>query len=217
MVSEQETAQEMFVTGLLLDPNTQSPVIVLQDETGKITLPIWIGVPEATSIAATLKQVEVPRPLTHDLLHGVLRELGARVERVVITDLQEGTYYAEVSMSHGDKALLFDARPSDAVAIALRESAPIYVFESVIAKAQATLPPELLQNLSTPQLPEPEGSTEKGESESSGVATDDKGEKGEQETSEEEDEYSVDFKNIKKEEWEEILKKLDPDDFKYKV
>src|SRR3974377_2168034 len=96
-----ETAIEMFVGGLMLDPNTQAPVVVLKDESGDIVLPIWIGIAEATSLASVIKQVTMTRPLTHDLMRDVLSELGVKVERVVITELKDSTYFAELVLSIG--------------------------------------------------------------------------------------------------------------------
>ena len=114
-----DTAIEMFVGGLVLDPNTQAPVVVLKDESGDIALPIWIGVAEATSIASAIKQLTMQRPLTHDLMQDIFAEVGVKVQRVVITDLKDSTYFAELVLSHGDKALIMDSRPSDAIAIAI--------------------------------------------------------------------------------------------------
>ena len=122
-----EAVIEMFVGGLVLDPNTQAPVVVLKDETGKIALPIWIGVAEATSIASAIKQVAMQRPLTHDLMQNALDELGVKVQRIVITDLKDSTYFAELTLSHGERVFTLDARPSDAIGIALRSEAPIFV------------------------------------------------------------------------------------------
>lgn len=190
----EETAIEMFVGGLVLDPNTQAPVVVLKDESGQIVLPIWIGIAEATSIASAIKQVTMARPLTHDLMHDIFQEVGVRVQRVVITELKDSTYFAELVLSLGDKALIIDSRPSDAIGIALRESAPIYVTQSVLDQAKVTFS---VENTSSP-LPEGEGGlTEEG--------------------AQEEQSSAEDFKNIDKDKWQELLNKLDPDDFKYKM
>ena len=194
MTSEKETAVEMFVGGLMLDPNTQAPVVVLKDETGDICLPIWIGVAEATSIASAIKQVSMTRPLTHDLMYEVLSELGVRIKSVVITDLRDSTYYAELVLSHGDRALIIDSRPSDAIAIALRGAAPIYVTQKVLDQAKITF--------SQKQTSEEEKAQEGAESDR------------EQEAS---SSIGSDFTTIDKEKWEEILDNLDPDDFKYKM
>ena len=131
-----ETAVEMFVGGLVLDPNTQAPVVVLKDESGEICLPIWIGIAEATSIATAIKQVGMERPLTHDLMHEIFGQLDVSVQRVVITELRESTYYAELILSQGDRVLIIDSRPSDAIAVALRASAPIFVVQGVLDQAK---------------------------------------------------------------------------------
>ena len=131
-------AIEMFVVGLVLDPNTQAPVVVLKDETGELHLPIWVGVAEATSIASAIKEIEMARPLTHDLMLDVIDQAGLRVERVFITSLKDSTYYSELILALGDRAVIFDARPSDAIAVALRASAPIFVTEEVLKQAQIT-------------------------------------------------------------------------------
>lgn len=194
-----EVAIEMFVGGLMLDPNTQAPVVVLKDESGEIVLPIWIGIAEATSIASVIKQLNMSRPLTHDLMRDIFQELAVKVERVVITELKDSTYFAELVLSVGEKALIFDSRPSDAIAIALRASAPIFVTQQVLDQARIAFsnPP------SGPGKSESEGGAESGEEDDSG-----EGESG----------PSVkDLKNIDKDKWTEILDTLDPDDFKYKM
>ena len=190
------TAVEMFVGGLVLDPNTQAPVVVLKDESGEINLPIWIGIAEATSIASAIKQLQMARPLTHDLMYDLFNDLGIKVERIVITELRDSTYYAELVLSHGDKALIIDCRPSDAIALAVRAAAPIYVTQTVIDKAKIAFSVSM------------EG--EEGAAGPEGAA---EGELG----AEQAGSSSQDFKNIDKEKWEEILADLDPDDFKYKM
>lgn len=191
-----DSAVEMFVGGLVIDPATQAPIVVLKDETGELTLPIWIGIPEATSIASAIKQVSMARPLTHDLFHDLLLEVGVTVQRVVITELRESTYFAELIMGKGDRVIVLDARPSDAIALALRASAPIYVAESVLSQAKVAFGGV-----------DPLAAME-GEDESS---TDDQGEEVE------EDDASQDFTSVDKDKWEELLSDLDPDDFKYKM
>lgn len=193
-MSAPDTAIEMFVGGLVLDPNTQAPVVILKDETGDLALPIWIGIAEATSIASAIKQVTMARPLTHDLMHDIFDELGVRVERVVITDLKDSTYFAELVLSYGDKALILDSRPSDAIAIALRSSAPIYVAQQVLDQAKVAF--------STISGGEPTEGEMEGVDESAEA-----GEGGEEK----------DFRSLDKDKWAELLEKLDPDDFKYKM
>lgn len=193
----EEKAIEMFVGGLVLDPNTQAPVVVLKDESGDVCLPIWIGIAEATSIASAIKQVTMTRPLTHDLMHDIFQEMGVRVQRVVITELKDSTYFAELVLSMGDKVLIIDSRPSDAIAIALRETAPVYVTQSVLDKAKVTFQLENAPQAITEESPEGQPSEE--------------GEPAE------EGSERADFKNIDKDKWEDLLEKLDPDDFKYKM
>jgi bifunctional DNase/RNase len=180
---------------LVLDPNTQAPVIILKDEAGNVSLPIWIGIAEATSIASAIKQVSMARPLTHDLMHDVFVEIGIKVERVVITELKDSTYFAELVLAAGEKAIILDARPSDAIALALRATAPIYVMQQVIDQAKQSLPPHF-------QLPP-----------SAEAAPSD--EKTEEQTEEGEDKN--DLKHVAKDKWNEILDELDPEDFKYKM
>ncbi|MBX7143724.1 MAG: bifunctional nuclease family protein [Oligoflexia bacterium] len=189
-----QNAVEMFVGGLVLDPNTQAPVIVLKDESGNLSLPIWIGIAEATSIASAIKQVTMARPLTHDLMNDVFIELGIKVERVVITELKESTYFAELVLAFGDKAIILDARPSDAIALALRATAPIYVTQQVLDQAKLSLPPNF-------QVPAGTGKPEEG---------------GEEEEAEQGG-AKTDLKHVDKDKWTEILDNLDPEDFKYKM
>jgi len=199
-----EAVVEMFVGGLVLDPNTQAPVVVLKDESGELALPIWIGVAEATSIASAIKQLAMQRPLTHDLMQNALDELGVKVQRVVITDLKDSTYFAELTLSQGERVFTLDARPSDAIGIALRSEAPIFVAQAVLdqAKMNFSLPP---------------GSTESPSREEGGAgAAEEHAHEGEgQEPAPEE--QDKDFRHIDKDKWNDILSELDPDDFKYKM
>lgn len=132
---------EMVVAGLVLDPASNAPIIILKDPEGATCLPIWIGVPEASSIATALKNIQVPRPLTHDLLKESLELLGARVTRVSIVALKENTFFARIEIVQGEVLKELDARPSDALALAIRCNAPIYVSEDVLIRAKATLIP----------------------------------------------------------------------------
>ncbi len=127
--------KEVKVLGITIDPVTNSPIVILRDLDKKVTLPIWIGILEANSIAMELEKMKLPRPMTHDLLKNVISEFGGRVMRVEITDLKDNTYYAVIYLEQGDRKLQIDSRPSDAIALALRCDAPIYVYESVIEKA----------------------------------------------------------------------------------
>jgi uncharacterized protein len=192
-----ESAVEMFVGGLVIDPATQAPIVVLKDETGEYTLPIWIGIPEATSIASAIKQVAMARPLTHDLFFDLLLEVGVTVQRIVITELRESTYFAELILGQGDRIVVLDARPSDAIAMALRASAPIYVAQSVLEQAKVAFGGV-----------DPLAAMETGEPQDAGE---------EQEAESEEVDPSKDFTSVDKDKWEELLTDLDPDDFKYKM
>jgi bifunctional DNase/RNase len=115
-----------------------SPVIVLEEEGGPRWLPIWIGLAEAHSIALEMEQRRLPRPNTHDLARSVIREMKGRVARVVVTELRGGTYYAILNLDVGGEQVEVDARPSDAIAIALRDGAPIFVRESLFDEVDAS-------------------------------------------------------------------------------
>jgi uncharacterized protein len=128
---------EMTIKGLMIDPITNMPIIILRDGDGQRILPIWVGVFEANAIALQIENVQTPRPMTHDLLRNVIQDLSARVERIVVTDLKENTFYAVIHLRSDGAAVVVDARPSDAIALALRASAPIFVEESVIASARS--------------------------------------------------------------------------------
>jgi hypothetical protein len=127
---------EMSIKGLMIDPITNMPIIVLRDQEGQRLLPIWVGVFEANAIALQIEKVETPRPMTHDLLRNVIADLEGTVERIVVCDLKENTFYATIHIRSAQRALTVDARPSDAIALALRTQAKIFVEESVIAGAQ---------------------------------------------------------------------------------
>ena len=127
----------MLIKGLLLDPSSNVPIVILRDTENQLLLPIWIGLFEANAIALKLEGVETPRPMTHDLLARALDLLGATVERVLIRDLLESTYYATIDLATKDGRTTLDARPSDAIALALRTGAEIFVHRSVLEKAKA--------------------------------------------------------------------------------
>jgi bifunctional DNase/RNase len=120
------------VAKLGLDSGSQAYVVLLQERDGVRVLPIWIGRPEAESIAMQMHGVRRERPMTHDLCHTIIATLGATLRRVQVTKVQEGTFYAELHLMRGAAPLVVDARPSDAIAIALRLDAPIYVAESLL-------------------------------------------------------------------------------------
>jgi bifunctional DNase/RNase len=134
---------EMVVHGITLDPVSQMPIVVLKAKDDEETvLPIWIGIFEADSILRELQKVEPPRPMTYELMKNVITQMGGVVDKVVINDLRDSTYYAEVHVLQGNNLLIIDSRPSDAINIALRFSAPIFVEESVLEKSKVPKPEE---------------------------------------------------------------------------
>jgi uncharacterized protein len=133
---------QMSIKGLMLDPLSNSPIVVLKDEEDKLFLPIWVGVFEANAIALRLESIETPRPMTHDLFSNVLSELGARIVKITINDLRDSTFFAVISVQTGDTIRDIDARPSDAIALALRSDAPVFVAQSVLDQAQTIAPEE---------------------------------------------------------------------------
>ena len=138
---------QMKVEGLLFDPRSGMYILLLQQIEGTGTLPIWIGKPEADSIALAVGKVITPRPLTHDLIKNVLDSLEAKAQRVVITEIVENTYYALIYVHDGNKEITIDSRPSDAVAVALRAQVPIFVEEEVLEVRKADELEEWLKNL----------------------------------------------------------------------
>jgi len=163
----------MSVGGLTVDPVTKTPIVVLRDADNKLNLPIWIGLLEATAMATEIEGIKMARPMTHDLLRSTLAALGATVESVEVNDLRENTYFALVHLRHGDRSLMIDARPSDAIALALRTRCPIYVAKAVLEQSS------VLQQA----------------------------EEGEEQN----------LSNVSPEKWADILDKMGPDDFKYKM
>ena len=163
----------MSVGGLTLDPATKAPIVVLRDADNKLHLPIWIGLLEATAIASELEGVRPARPMTHDLLRSAIGNLGGRVEAVEISELRENTYYARVFVRADDRTIELDARPSDAIALALRTRAPIHVAKQVLVQSSYVQ-----------------------ECESTG---------------------DQNLSNVTPDQWADILEKMAPDDFKYKM
>jgi bifunctional DNase/RNase len=161
----------MVVSGLTVDPLTNSPIVILKEVEGERTLPIWIGLLEATAIASELEGIKFSRPMTHDLLKNIMGLIDLKVNKVEVCDLKNNTYYALIYINHKGKEISIDARPSDALALSLRVDAPIFVAEEVIdMSSQIDLKPE------------PEDKSEQGKK------------------------------------WQEILEKLNPEDFgKYKM
>lgn len=127
---------EMTIKGLMVDPDTNMPIVILRDRDGERVLPIWVGLFEANAIALQIENVSTPRPMTHDLLRNVIADLQATVQKIVVCDLQENTFFALIYLSLNGDTVAIDARPSDAIALALRTKAPIFVEDSVIDHAK---------------------------------------------------------------------------------
>jgi len=164
----------MSVEGLTLDPATKTPIVVLRDADNKINLPIWIGLLEATAIATELENIEMARPMTHDLLHTIIGHLKASVEAVEVSDLKDNTFYATIHLKMDDREMEIDSRPSDALALAIRAKCPIYVAKKVLEQSS------ILQQ-------------------------------------EQEEGKDQNLSNVSPEKWADILDRMTPDDFKYKM
>jgi uncharacterized protein len=127
---------EMTIKGLMVDPVTNVPIVLLRDADGLKVLPIWVGIFEANAIALQIENVAPARPMTHDLLRNVISDLKASVQKVVVCDLKDSTFYALIYLEVNGSAVAIDARPSDAIALALRARCPIFVEDSVIEGAE---------------------------------------------------------------------------------
>ena len=127
---------EMTIKGLMVDPVTNTPIFILRDKDGQKVLPIWVGIFEANAIALQIENVATPRPMTHDLLRNVIADLEGQVDRVVVSDLKDNTFYAIIHLTVRGERVVIDARPSDAIALALRTRSPILVEENVIDTAK---------------------------------------------------------------------------------
>jgi hypothetical protein len=127
---------EMKIGKLMMDPVTNMPIVVLRDTQGAAVLPIWVGIFEANAIALEIEKVQTPRPMTHDLLKNVLLGLDARVQRVVVSELREDTFYALIWIERNGQTFSIDSRPSDALALALRVDCPIFVEEEVLRNSR---------------------------------------------------------------------------------
>lgn len=185
----QEKDKEMFVAGLVLDPASNAPIVILKNSEGNSCLPIWIGLAEATAIASALKNVNLARPMTHDLMANILDEFEARVVQIRIRGLEDNTFLADIELALGEASKVIDARPSDAIALAVRVNAPIMVAASVLDKAQVQL-----------------------------VISDDSEVEGVPVSRVESTDFiSENFANIDEQKWAEILDDMEPDDFKYKM
>ena len=129
--------REFKIKGLMMDPITNSPIVILQDVEKNTLLPIWVGIFEANAIALQVERIDTPRPMTHDLIKNILIQFDARVEKIVVTELRENTFYALIHLRYHDELLMIDSRPSDAIALALRTDSPIFVTEDVINNSRS--------------------------------------------------------------------------------
>jgi len=127
---------EMKIRGLMMDPVTNMPIVVLKDLNGNTILPIWVGIYEANAIALEIEKVSTPRPMTHDLIKILLLGLGTGIRKVVVSELKEDTFYAVIWLDRDGELISVDSRPSDALALALRLDCPIYVDESVLKSSK---------------------------------------------------------------------------------
>lgn len=131
---------EVKIRGLMMDPGSGTPIIILKDVNSEMMLPIWVGAPEANAIALEIEKVYPQRPMTHDLLRNFIVGVGASVKRVVVTDLKDNTFYAVIEMHSSDgREMSFDSRPSDAIALALRVDCPIFVSSEVIKLSRSAV------------------------------------------------------------------------------
>jgi hypothetical protein len=128
---------EMQIKGLMMDPVTGVPIVILRNADSQQVLPIWVGPVEANAIALQVENVATPRPMTHDLMRRLIEDLGATLTRVIITDLRGNTFYAYLELQRGSERFLVDARPSDAIALALRTRTPVMVERDVLERARS--------------------------------------------------------------------------------
>src|ERR1700759_3778384 len=135
-VTQATDEAEMQIRGLMMDPVTNQPIIVLKDVGSDLGLPIWAGIFEANAIALELEKTTTPRPITHDLMQNMARGLNAEVRKVVVSELRDDTFYAVIWMDHAGETVTIDARPSDAIALALRWDCPIYVNSDVLENSK---------------------------------------------------------------------------------
>jgi uncharacterized protein len=129
---------EMKIRGLMMDPGTNMPIVILKDVAGNTVLPIWVGIYEANAIALEIEKVSTPRPMTHDLLKNMLLGLHAGIRKVVVSELKEDTFYALIWVERGGELISIDSRPSDALALALRLDCPIFVEDTVLKSSKLT-------------------------------------------------------------------------------
>jgi hypothetical protein len=137
---------EMKIRGLMMDPVTNMPIVILKDVNGNAILPIWVGIYEANAIALEIEKVSTPRPMTHDLLKNVLVGLNASVKKVVVNELRDDTFFALIWVEQDGQVISIDSRPSDALALALRLDCPIFVEEEVLKSSKLTAASEKVTN-----------------------------------------------------------------------
>jgi bifunctional DNase/RNase len=142
---------EFKIKGLMMDPLTNTPIVVLQDTSSDTLLPIWVGIFEANAIALQIEKLDTPRPMTHDLIKGLLNHLEAQVTKIVVTELKDNTFYALIFLEVGGKTITVDSRPSDAIALALRTDSPIFVTDEVLIKSSSTSTGTLSAERSSPE------------------------------------------------------------------
>ena len=142
---------EFKIKGLMMDPLTNSPIVVLQQAASDTLLPIWVGIFEANAIALQIEKVDTPRPMTHDLIKGLLNHLDVKVTKIVVTELKDNTFYALIFLNAGGKVITVDSRPSDAIALALRTDSPIFVTDDVLSKSSSTTTNAISAQHSTPE------------------------------------------------------------------
>ncbi len=211
--SDQEEI-EMIILGLVVDPVSNAPIVVLKVPDQEICLPIWIGVSEAASIASTLKGIVSPRPMTHDLLQNTIELLGTKVGKIAIVGLEENTFFAKIELRVGDEIKELDARPSDALALAVRLEVPIFVNLDVLDRAQATLIPVDAEGNPTGTIgdfiagDEDELHLSKEEEFVNSIGREEGDPKRER---------IVQFSELDKDQLSEMLAEMDPNDFKYKM
>lgn len=135
---------EVRIRGLMMDPSTNMPIVVLKDVGSDTVMPIWVGIFEANAIAIEIEKVSAPRPMTHDLTRNLMRSMNGQLEKIVITELRDDTFFAVLWIRQGDELITMDARPSDAIALALRADCPIFVSEQVMQSAKLNMagPPD---------------------------------------------------------------------------
>ena len=136
----------MRIKGLVVDPLSKMPIVVLEDLKSERMLPIWIGVFEANAIALKIENIATPRPMTHDLIKNICQEIDISIEKIVVNDVTDNTFYASIHCLHNGRPIIIDSRPSDAIALALRVEAPIFVEESVVKKAHSLKYDEKLED-----------------------------------------------------------------------